>query len=321
MKEVNLSFDPIACAYFVGYAYGFILSLILEIILTVVATGATLTIPVIVEKLSEALFGIFRLGFSAAKGVAKAIRTFSRFVVKSIEDVIKGFQELLNFLKKGWDEIKKIIDGGFKGIKQNFLSKVKEVFSQETQTDELFRKISKKIDSTGKQILNTNELKKLRLYLKKELGIELEIVSRTNPATKELWRKMALGQTQEGNRVLGMFKATTGKSRKFGMTLEGPKLYVLDEAYAYTVEHELKHAKLWHKMTKEFPELEAQFNSLSQRLHEEYVLSELVKARKWETEDLLLDLNTINKKYRKPFGLPEVNLDYFKNWKLQEQIK
>jgi hypothetical protein len=120
LKEINLTFDPIACAYFVGYAYGFIISLIIEIVLTVVATGTTLTIPVIVEKLSEALFGIFRLGFSAVKGVAKAIRTFSRFVVKSIEDVIKAFQELLNILKKGWDEIKKIIDDAFKDVKKIF---------------------------------------------------------------------------------------------------------------------------------------------------------------------------------------------------------
>ncbi len=68
--------------------------------------------------MSEALFGIFRLGFSAAKGVAKTIRSFSRFVVKSIEDIIKVFQELLNFLKKGWDEIKKIIEEVFEGLKK-----------------------------------------------------------------------------------------------------------------------------------------------------------------------------------------------------------
>ncbi|WP_156907067.1 hypothetical protein [Epilithonimonas caeni] len=116
LKDINLTFNPIACAYFIGYAYGFVISLIIEIILTVVATGATLTIPVIVEKLSEALFGIFRLGFSAAKGVAKTIRSFSRFVVKSIEDLIKGFQELLNFLKKGWSDIKQIIDDTFKDV-------------------------------------------------------------------------------------------------------------------------------------------------------------------------------------------------------------
>ena len=60
-----------------------------------------------------------------AKGTVKAARTFSKFVVKSIEDLIKGFQELLNFLKKGWDEIKRIIDDLFsvKRLKTNEIPK------------------------------------------------------------------------------------------------------------------------------------------------------------------------------------------------------
>ncbi|QFG54461.1 hypothetical protein [Chryseobacterium sp.] len=122
LKEVNLTFDPIACAYFAGYAFGFIISLIIEIILTVIATGTTLTIPVIVEKLSEALFGIFRLAW---KNTVKVIRTFNNFVVRFIEDVIKGFQELLNFLKKGWDEIRKIIDNAFEALKEIKFTKTK----------------------------------------------------------------------------------------------------------------------------------------------------------------------------------------------------
>ncbi len=120
LKEVNLTFDPIACAYFVGYAYGFILSLIIEVIIGIIVSGGSLSIAAIVNGLVETIFGIFRLGFSAAKGVAKAIRTFSRFVVKSIEDVIKGFQELVNFLKKGWEEIRKVVDGAFKNVEIEF---------------------------------------------------------------------------------------------------------------------------------------------------------------------------------------------------------
>ncbi|MPS74728.1 MAG: hypothetical protein E2590_16465 [Chryseobacterium sp.] len=124
LKDINLTFDPIACAYFIGYAYGFVLSLIIEIILTVVATGATLTIPVIVEKLSEALFGIFRLVW---KNSVKIVRTFSRFVVKSVESIIKGFQELVNFLKKGWEEIKTLIDDVFKNFKKTVLKQFDDI--------------------------------------------------------------------------------------------------------------------------------------------------------------------------------------------------
>ena len=55
-------------------------------------------------------YGIFRLGWGIAKGAVKAIRTFAKFLVRSIKDLIKGFQELINFLKKGWPEIKRLID-------------------------------------------------------------------------------------------------------------------------------------------------------------------------------------------------------------------
>lgn len=40
-----------------GYVYGFIISIVIEIVLTIVVTGASLTIPVIVEKLEEAPVG------------------------------------------------------------------------------------------------------------------------------------------------------------------------------------------------------------------------------------------------------------------------
>lgn len=125
LKQINLTFDPVACAYFVGYAYGFIISLIIEIILTVVVTGGTVTIPLIIEKLEEALFGIFRLGWGLVKGAAKAVRSFARFAVRSIKDLIKGFQELVNFLKKGGDELKRIIDDLFsaKRLKANEIPK------------------------------------------------------------------------------------------------------------------------------------------------------------------------------------------------------
>lgn len=113
LREINLTFDPVACAYFTGYVYGFIISLIIEVILTIILTVGTVTVPLIIEKLEEAIFGIFRLGWGIAKGTAILARTFAKFVVKSIKDVIKGFQELLIFLKQGWQEIKKIIDDVF----------------------------------------------------------------------------------------------------------------------------------------------------------------------------------------------------------------
>lgn len=117
LKEINLTFDPVACGYFVGYAYGFIISLIIEIIIGAIISGGSLSVAAIVNALTEMMLGIFRLGWSIIKGVAKGIRTFSKFVVKTIQDIIKGFQEVINFLRKE-GELKKLIEDVFEKLKE-----------------------------------------------------------------------------------------------------------------------------------------------------------------------------------------------------------
>lgn len=117
LKEIKLTFDPIACGYFIGYAYGFIISLIIEIIVGALVSGGTLSIPIIIQKLEETIFGIFRLGWGLVKGVARKIRTFSKFVVKSIKNIIDRFQELLRFLKGENGNFKQIINDLFTNLK------------------------------------------------------------------------------------------------------------------------------------------------------------------------------------------------------------
>jgi len=113
LKQINLTFDPVACAYFVGYAYGFIISLIIEIVVGILISGGVLDVAVIIQKLQEVIFGIFRLGWGMAKGAAKAVRTFAKFVVRTIKDLIEAFQELIRFLKGEKGSFKKIIDDVF----------------------------------------------------------------------------------------------------------------------------------------------------------------------------------------------------------------
>ena len=117
LKKENFPFNPAAWGYFIGYAYGFIISLIIEIIIGIIISGGALEIPIIIQKLEEAVFGIFRLGWGAFKGATKTIKTFSKFIVKNINDLIDGFQELIIFLKKGNREIKILIDDIFKAFK------------------------------------------------------------------------------------------------------------------------------------------------------------------------------------------------------------
>lgn len=149
LKEINLTFDPVACSYFIGYAFGFIISLIIEIIIGLLVSGGILDIPIIIQKLEEAIFGIFRLGWGLVKGAARKIRTFSKFVVKSIKDLINGFQEFLKFLKGEKGSFKKIID---------------EVFEASS---------IKKIGYKGGKILSEAELEDWAKLLMKKYGTKL----------------------------------------------------------------------------------------------------------------------------------------------------
>ncbi|PRB02453.1 hypothetical protein CQ046_12915 [Chryseobacterium sp. MYb7] len=184
LKEINLTFDPVACAYFTGYAYGFIISLIIEIVLTVILTGGTVTVPLIIEKLEEAIFGIFRLGWGIAKGAAKAVRTFASFIVKSIEDVIKGFQELLNFFKKGWNEIKRVIDEAFEITQKEFKEVRKkkrvELFSTITGKPidlKLLKKLQKEFEELGGALLHNDESFEYIASREKVEGVAIEAIT------------------------------------------------------------------------------------------------------------------------------------------------
>lgn len=152
LKESNLTFDPIACSYFVGYAYGFIISLVIEVIVGIIASGGTLSIAAIVNGVIESVVGIFRLGYNATKGAVKAIRTFAKFVVKSIEDLISSFHELLRLLKGEKGSFKKIID---------------EVFEASD---------IKKIGEFGGKVLSEVEIENWAKLVKKKFGTNLQKV-------------------------------------------------------------------------------------------------------------------------------------------------
>jgi hypothetical protein len=82
----------------------------------------------------------------------------------------------------------------------------------------------------------------------------------------------------------------------------------------YTMQHELFHLKLWHKLEK------ISGKKIPRRIHEEYVLSEFLKStEKWDLADLLNDVEVYNRFFRE--GLPKVDLDFFKKWDLEKELK
>lgn len=184
LKEINLTFDPVACSYFIGYAFGFIISLIIEIIVGILVSGGTLSVAAIVNALVESILGIFRLGFSAVKGVVKVVRTFSKFVVKSIQDLLKGFQELLNFLKKGWQEIKRIIDDAFNitdlEFKEFRKKKRIELFSTikgKPINLNLLKKLQKEFENLGGSLLHNDESFEYIASREKAEGVAIEAIT------------------------------------------------------------------------------------------------------------------------------------------------
>lgn len=88
-----------------------------------------------------------------AKGAAKAVRTFAKFVVKSIEDLIEAFQELLRLLKGEKGSFKKIID---------------EVF----ETSNI-----KKIGEFGGKVLSEAEIEDWAKLVMKKFGTNLKKVN------------------------------------------------------------------------------------------------------------------------------------------------
>ncbi|WP_159439265.1 zincin-like metallopeptidase toxin domain-containing protein [Chryseobacterium piscicola] len=101
-------------------------------------------------------------------------------------------------------------------------------------------------------------------------------------------------------------------------------MYLRKSVTAYTVQHEMFHMKLWYKMTKEFPDLKGLFEKTlgyeNRLFHEEYVLAQFMKnPSKWKDLDLLNDLKEINR-LRDLKKMNKVDLQYFKNWNLEQEL-
>lgn len=253
--------------------------------------------------------------------VGKTISQTSKFVkIKSAEayqNIGKALEELLEMLAKGGQKLDDFVENLWKKIADWFLEnkekvegiakKIKDALSKDGKTEEFFRKIDKKFNLAGDEILSSSDIKKLRRLLLETFDVALEFVDQ-NPALKAKLKDWT------ARRVAGSFNKVEGV------------MYLRKSVTAYTVQHEMFHMKLWYKMTKEFPELQPLFQKtlgrqpIKELFHEEYVLAEFMKnPSKWKEADLLNDLENINK-LRKELELPVANLEYYKKWNLEQEL-
>jgi Metallopeptidase toxin 4 len=239
-KENDFNYDKIA--YFAGFSVAFIATLFIPFTAFAKPLG-------VINKLQKTIFPaelVQKVSQTTAKTtnfVVKATKESYETALTFIDDIIsllaKGAKGIEEFLKDIW---KKIAEW-FLENRKNFESlakKIKDAFYKDGKTEELFRKIGKRMNLAGEEILSSNDLKKLRRLLIDEFKVVLELVDQ-NPALKTKLKDWKL------RRVAGSFNMIEGV------------MYLRKSVTAYTVQHEMFHMQLWYKMTKEFPELQALF--------------------------------------------------------------
>lgn len=109
-----------------------------------------------------------------------------------------------------------------------------------------------------------------------------------------------------------MFKGTTAKG--------------LYKVTSYTVQHELYHMKMWLKIKESYPNSYLKkFHEIPDEVHEAYVLSEFVKAKKfskktiWDEGDIIDDLDAFNVNFRK--GKSKKGLRDFEDFDLKNYLR
>lgn len=110
----SINIDLVHVAYFIGGFYGFIISLLIEVVIGILISGGVLSVAEIVRRLGQELFGFFT---TFARGVKKAWQKSVKFIGKAIDEFIRILDALIDFLKQGKDEMRKMIDEIFEAFK------------------------------------------------------------------------------------------------------------------------------------------------------------------------------------------------------------
>ncbi|HFK5508308.1 hypothetical protein [Elizabethkingia anophelis] len=103
---------------------------------------------------------------------AEAYQKVSRALQELFEMLAKGGKKLEDFVDKVWKEIadwflknKELVEG--------WASKMKQYLSKDGKTEEFFRKIEKKFNLAGQEVLSANDIKTLRILLKETFDVNL----------------------------------------------------------------------------------------------------------------------------------------------------
>lgn len=284
-------------AYAVGFGIAFIATFFIPFTqLAKVASFSKVGKVFVPTKYLDDISNTITKGVNAAVDAGKGVA----------DDAVTLINKMLQLLAKGKAGLTEFFEGIWKSIADWFLKqtakirKLKKLFVNDENIDELLRRISKKYNIAGEEILTINALKKLRKDLIDNFSVKLEFVTK-NPKYKTKLKDW------ERRGVAGSFNPKLGV------------MFVRHEVTAYTIQHEMFHMLLWHKM-KQSVETFKIYEKLTVVFHEEYVLAQFIKQKGlWRIEDITSDLDYVNR-IRKTNGLDEVGFEYFENWNFEEEL-
>jgi hypothetical protein len=286
-------------AYYLGYIVFCLLELLIpygavvEGLVDTTAIGGRLS--VFLDKFKAVFQQLSQLMLPAIRLPKTDIKPLLHLLDEIVERIHKGIEPILAWI----DEVLVKLDKYLKAQVKELIDK----FSKDGEAEELLRKIERKINLNGQEVLAIQEIKALRRELADGFKVGLEIVE-DNPDLKKKLKDWNI------RKVAASFNAIEGK------------LYIRKLTTAYTVEHEMIHMKLWYKMTREHPEMAGLYKLTSgnKLFHEEYVLAQFMKnPSKWSEADLINDLDGVNE-IRDKRKLDKVTLDYFKTWDFKEEL-
>lgn len=278
--------------------------------------------------------------------VGKVLKTFpeamkSKMAIQQINrmlDVFYSSEKTTIYAEKIANEIKKWLVRNKELIEATWI-KVQRVFSKESKYDALYRDITKKFFIQNVEVMSETQFYKLASKIKEAFKIDMLVVDKNSEKFAGLYKKW------QDNPIFAVFHEATFKNGRYGIVLEGPAIYffkgvakgrfaeeIIVELTAYTMQHELLHLKLWHKMVVEFPEMASLYRKIPRVLDELNVVGEMLKQNsqkvgKWSMEDIQMDVNTINKELKwKPFlkenfGKENIGVKDLENWDLSKHLK
>lgn len=313
-----------------GYYYGYIIGIIIDIVVETLLTGGAAAVAKLAKTVESFIL-------NPLEKISKAITQAGNFMTRIIEFISmilrefkKGAKEIFAKLEKVLDEVfgfgDEVADHALTPAEKRVKRKREEVEKKlEAKKDrrkkknniEKSRDPDKYIIKGNKDKLNKKDFVKISEIIKRKHGFDLHWIDRNSEEFQALYRAWY-------NSPKYGFFAEKRMITSYGIEVE-EGLYFFEgipsggrvfEISSYTIQHELFHLQLYKEVEKIINK------RIPNRIHEEYVLHQLLKTKsRWTEEDLINDLNIINRMRRKE-NLPLIkDFDYFKNWDIKKELE